>query len=134
MPKLSGRLLLAFILWTLTTTVHAQITGAIIDAETGDSIPFASASYKGHNLAVSSNVFGVYSIQRKEGWELTFSAVGYKSQTIHVNSKTKSKVDIKLKTDNKTLEAVVVKSKKGKYSRKDNPAVELMRRVIEAKK
>lgn len=39
-----------------------------------------------------------------------------------------------MKPDTKQLKEVVVKSKRGKYSRKDNPAVELMRRVIAAKK
>ncbi len=43
-------------------------------------------------------------------------------------------LEIKLKDDTHKLGEVVVKSKKGRYKRKDNPAVELMRRVIAAKK
>ncbi len=43
-------------------------------------------------------------------------------------------LEIKLKDDSHKLGEVVVKSKKGRYKRKDNPAVELMRRVIAAKK
>ena len=39
-----------------------------------------------------------------------------------------------LKEDTKNLSEVLVKSRRGRYSRKDNPAVELMRRVIAAKK
>src|SRR3712207_8127776 len=45
-----------------------------------------------------------------------------------------SVINVKLKPDTKTLAEVVVKQKRGKYSRKDNPAVELMKRVIAAKK
>lgn len=41
---------------------------------------------------------------------------------------------ITLKTDTKQLKGVTVKSKRSKYSRKNNPAVELMKRVIAAKK
>ncbi len=77
---------------------------------------------------------GEYAIERHNGWQLTFSAVGYKSKTINVTSATPVKLDVKLKPDTKQLKEVVVKSKRGKYSRKDNPAVELMRRVIAAKK
>ena len=43
-------------------------------------------------------------------------------------------IEVKLKDDSHKLNEVVVKTKRGKYSRKDNPAVELMRRVIAAKK
>ena len=39
-----------------------------------------------------------------------------------------------MKSDTKQLAEVVIKQKRGKYSRKNNPAVELMRRVIAAKK
>lgn len=118
----------------LATSVSAQIHGVIVDAENGDTIPYPSASYKGHQVAVSGNATGEYTIARHEGWQLTFSAVGYKSKTVKINSSTPSKLDVKLSPDTKQLSEVVVKSKRAKYSRKDNPAVELMKRVIAAKK
>ena len=48
-----------------------QIYGVITDAETGDSIPFASVVYKGHQQAVVSDVNGRYRIDRHEGWNIT---------------------------------------------------------------
>lgn len=118
----------------LVTSVNAQIHGVIVDAETGDTLLYPSASYKGHQVAVSGNAMGEYSIARHDGWQLTFSAVGYKSKTITVTSSTPSKYDVKLKPDTKQLNEVVIRSKSNKYSRKNNPAVELMKRVIAAKK
>ena len=111
-----------------------QIYGVIVDAETGDSIPFASIVYKGHQLSAVSDVSGRYRIARKEGWNITFSAVGYKSRIIPVTAKTKSQQNIRLTPDNQQLSEVTVKSSRSRYSRKDNPAVELMRRVVAAKK
>lgn len=64
---------------------------------------------------------------------LTVSALSYKTQTVKVDANTNF-LEIKLKDDSRRLNEVVVKSKRGKYKRKDNPAVELMRRVIAAKK
>ena len=129
------RTLFAFLLLAVTMTVNAQkISGVVVDAETGDTLLYPSASYKGHHVAVSGNAMGAYTIQRHNGWQLTFSAVGYKSKTVNVTASTPSVLNVKLKPDTKQLSEVVVKSKRGKYSRKDNPAVELMRRVIEAKK
>ena len=129
------RTLFAFFLLAVTMTVNAQkISGVVVDAETGDTLLYPSASYKGHHVAVSGNAMGAYTIQRHNGWQLTFSAVGYKSKTVNVTASTPSVLNVKLKPDTKQLSEVVVKSMRGKYSRKDNPAVELMRRVIEAKK
>ena len=36
--------------------MKAQLRGYIIDEATGDSIPYASAIYRGHNVAVASNI------------------------------------------------------------------------------
>ncbi|SDH19910.1 CarboxypepD_reg-like domain-containing protein [Prevotella communis] len=122
----------------LGMAIHAQqslqITGVITDEETGDSISFASIVYKGHNISTVANVFGQYTIPRQEGWNITVSAVGYKSRIIPVNSKTRRKLNITLKPARQELAEVTVKSRRNRYSRKDNPAVELMRRVVAAKK
>lgn len=114
--------------------LRAQLSGQITDAETGEGIPFASVMYRGHGVAVASNVEGKYSIARHEGWTLTFSAVGYVSQTVDIDASTKRVINVKLKADNTQLSDVTVKAKKQKYSRKDNPAVELMKKVVAHKK
>ncbi len=122
----------------LGMAIHAQqslqITGVITDEETGDSLSFASIVYKGHNISTVANVHGQYTIPRQEGWNITVSAVGYKSRIIPINSKTKRKLNITLKPTKQELAEVTVKSRRNRYSRKDNPAVELMRRVVAAKK
>ena len=122
----------------LGMAIHAQqslqITGVITDEETGDSISFASIVYKGHNISTVANVFGQYTIPRQEGWNITVSAVGYKSRIIPINSRTRRKLNITLKPARQELAEVTVKSRRNRYSRKDNPAVELMRRVVAAKK
>ena len=122
----------------LGVAIHAQqplhITGTVIDEETGDSISFASIVYQGHNISTVANVHGQYTIPRHEGWNFTVSAVGYKTRIIAVNSKTRRKLNITLKPAKQELAEVTVRSKRNRYSRKDNPAVELMRRVVAAKK
>lgn len=125
----------AFLCLLSAIVMHAQkIQGVVTDAETGDSIPMASVVYQGHHVAVISDVNGHYTIDRHEGWNITFSAVGYKSRLVAVTSKTKSRLNIKLTPDKQELGEVTVKAKRQRYSRKNNPAVELMRRVVAAKK
>ena len=130
----SFRITFFFLLLVLALPIKAQLTGTIIDDETGDSIPYASAIYRGHGVAVASNINGQYRIARHNGWALTFSAIGYVSKTITITEKIKNSFNVRLKPDNKTLKEVTIKSKKSRYSRKNNPAVELMKKVIAAKK
>ena len=117
---------------TLQLMAQQKITGRVID-EDGFAVSYASVQYRGHKIAVSSDSQGKFSIEKHPGWVLTVSALSYKSQTISVNEKMDF-IEVKLKDDSHKLSEVVVKTKRGKYSRKDNPAVELMRRVIAAKK
>ena len=136
MKLLQARILLLLlgILWGMSSYAQRQISGVITDAENGDSIPYASVVYRGHHVAVISNIDGEYAITRHQGWYLTFSAVGYKSQIVKITETTKSRLNIRLKPDRHQLSEVTINAKRGKYSRKDNPAVELMRKVIAAKK
>ena len=126
-------LLLTLLLFTLTLGAQ-NLTGRITDAETGEEIPYASVVYHGHRVAVISDIDGNYSIAKHLGWKLSFSAVGYQTIEVTINNQTKNKMDIALKSDSKQLKEVTISSKKGKYSRKNNPAVELMKKVIAAKK
>ena len=128
------RLIILMTLFTVALAAGAQITGVVVDAENGDTIFYPSVSYKGHHIAVSGDAHGRYSIEQHVGWALTFSAVGYQSKTIAIKANTPTVLNVKLKPSTKTLSEVVVKQKRGRYSRKNNPAVELMKRVIEAKR
>lgn len=126
--------MMVVLLVALTQQMMAQqkISGRVIDVD-GFAVPYASVQYRGHRIAVSSDGEGRFSIEKHEGWMLTVSALSYKTQTVKVDANTNF-LEIKLKDDSRRLNEVVVKSKRGKYKRKDNPAVELMRRVIAAKK
>ena len=107
----------------------------VVDWQTGDSIPYANAVYRNLKLGASSDANGHFSIARKVGEQLTITAIGYKPRHIKITAHTAREVKVTLIADSKQLQGSVVKAKRRhKYSRKDNPAVELMRRVIAAKK
>lgn len=127
---ISGLLLLV----AVSLSATAQISGVVIDAQTGDTIRYPSATYKGHHIAMSGDAGGKFSIERHDGWLLTISAVGYQSKDYAIRPGSAAFLNVKLKPDTRTLKGITVKTKRNRYSRKDNPAVELMRRVIAAKK
>ena len=133
--KKSTKYILAIIFaWMLALPADAQLTGVVLDKLSGDSIPFASLIYKGHQVAVAGGPDGRFSIERHNGWVLTVKAVGYRTQNITIKENTAHDIIVYLKPEAQKLDEVVVKSKrKSKYSRKNNTAVELMKRVVEAK-
>ncbi len=118
---------------TLTAVAQEKITGYAIDDQTGDSLGFVSVQYKGQKVATMCDHRGYFSIPKHVGWKLTFSAVGYKSRTVTIKENT-HRLLLSLKPDPKMLSEVTVRSRKSRYSRKNNPAVELMRKVIANKK
>lgn len=127
----------AFVLLLLifSLAIDAQtIRGVVVDEETGDSIPHPGLQYKKGKVVMSGGSDGSFSIPRLNDEYLTVSAVGYKTLQILIGPNTPARMRITLKPDTKRLKEVTVRGKKGKYSRKNNPAVELMRRVIAAKK
>ncbi len=136
MKKLTKIYMIMALFWTLALAANAQnIHGFVVDQQTGDSIPYANAIYKSNKIAAAGDESGQFRIARHNGWTLTVTAVGYKPRTIKISEKTPNELRVTLIADSKRMEEVVVKAKRRhKYSRKDNPAVELMRRVIAAKK
>ena len=127
------RLLFLIVLCLGVVKLSAQISGVVTDSETGDPIPYLNVYYDGKGVGTITDIDGKYSIAAHTGWnKLTFSMVGYGTEVRDVSAKTKI-LNVKMKPD-LVLDEVVVKPKKEKYSRKNNPAVEMMKKVIAAKK
>ena len=110
----------------------AQIKGVITDSITHEPLMYISVQYEGIKGGAISNIDGEYRIEARKG-ELIFSAVGYITKRVKVTPATRE-LNIDLAPADIMLTEVVVKPKKEKYSRKNNPAVDFMRKVIAHKK
>lgn len=114
-----------------TLSVVAQsVTGVVVDAKTGEKLPFVNVVYE-KGGGTQTNVDGVFTLPYKPG-RLRVSTIGYETETVRISGP--GKIQVKLKLSDVSFKEAVVKVKRGKYSRKNNPAVELMRKVIAAKK
>ena len=129
------RIIGVLLLMMLFLPMQAQeiINGRVVDEATGEGIGFASIQYKGMNLVAITDPQGRFVIRLLKGKRLTISVLGYKTRTIDVSDDSE-KLFISLRQDAKALKEVTVKKKRTRYSRKNNPAVELMKRVIANKK
>ena len=81
------------------------ITGTVVD-ESGESIPGVTVFLAGTGTGTVTDIDGGYSISVPEDAELTFSYVGFASQTIAVGNQ--SEINVTLLTDTSSLEEVVV--------------------------
>ena len=118
----------------LSTGAKAQIKGIVTDSVTHEPLMLVSIQYKGSSYGTRTNEEGKYRLAARQGLdEVTFSYLGYITKTIKVKPGTTT-LDVQLCPDNIVLGELVVKPKREHYSRKNNPAVDFMRKVIEHKK
>ena len=134
MKRIYSITLILLLLLFASAGASAQIRGVITDSLTHEPLMYITVQYEGKGVGGISNANGEYQVETRKGWdELTFSAVGYITKKVKLKPGTRV-LNVKLQPDDIMLSEVVVKPKKEKYSRKNNPAVEFMKKVIENKK
>jgi hypothetical protein len=108
--------------------------GWVRDSATGVSISNASIAVKGLHGGARTNAEGKFRIPTgQHAVDIVISSVGYNTLTLHLDSVPRREVVIGLTPQFRELRNVTVVNKKQKYRNKDNPAVELIRKVIENK-
>ncbi len=127
--------ILSLVLLSLSVVLQMaaqRIAGNVYDAKTGEAAPFVNVFYEGTREGVQTDLEGHFSLAYRAGKKLTVSCVGY--ETYSVKPTPGEALNIKLQPLDLSFGEATVTAKKTKYSRKNNPAVELMRKVIAAKK
>ena len=110
------------------------IKGSVTDALTGYPIPFASVFLKGTTVGTLTDNNGKYRIETSLTADtISFSFIGYKSESREIKIGIEQTIDIRLALSSITLDEVIVKAKKKEYQNKNNPAVELIEKVVEKK-
>lgn len=113
-------------------SVAQMVTGKIYDALDNEPLEGAQVWYKDRPAAkVVSDASGVYKIRFRPG-TLVFHFFGYKDHEVAVN-KARS-LNVKLSMNATDMKTVSVQAEKKKYVRKGNPAVEMMQKVMAARK
>ncbi|MBK8561965.1 MAG: carboxypeptidase-like regulatory domain-containing protein [Saprospiraceae bacterium] len=114
------------------------VKGKIVDAGTKEPIPFATIAFMNLTppVGTTSEMDGSFLLEYQ--WasptQIEVASVGYETQVLQVVPGTKQTLDIQLKSSTFQLNEVVVKEKKRRYKRDpENPAIILMRAVIENK-
>jgi Family of unknown function (DUF5686)/CarboxypepD_reg-like domain len=113
-------------------TAQTIVKGKITNSATGKPMAYVSVYFK-NSKGVSSAEDGSYELStiNNKRTVVEFSYGGYKTISKQVEPGVTTTLDIQM--EQPVMNEVVVKSKRGKYSNKNNPAVDLIRKVIDNK-
>jgi len=110
------------------------IKGTVSDELTGDPVSFVSVYLKGTTVGTVTDQKGRYTIETSaNATTLVFSFVGYNTEIRNIVPGREQTVNVKLSLASIALDEVIVKPVRKAYRNKDNPAVELIRNVIDHK-
>lgn len=109
-----------------------RIYGKITDKATKEEIPYAAVRIRKTSNGCSSDNNGYFSFYTADLRDtLIISNLGYKDVKIPLNAKTRFPLNIRMEAENYELAEITIKPKREKYRKKNNPAVALVRKVIE---
>jgi hypothetical protein len=118
--------LFPFINWGQT-----KVSGKISD-NNNQEVSFASVYFKNSTQGVVANEYGKFYLESEKTYDtLVISFVGYKTKEILLISKNNLDLQIVLEEDNLLSE---VKIYAGKTSKKNNPALDILRKIWERKR
>lgn len=133
------KILKAFLLITFSTLWYSLavaqstvVSGTVTDAKTHKPLSYVTVAFPGSTIGVNTDDNGHYTIRSVKSYsQIKVSFVGYKEVILPVTPNIEQVINVHLVSQAKQLGEVTVKSaKKGRYRNKDNPAVELIRKVI----
>jgi hypothetical protein len=111
-------------------SVFAQetiIQGKVIDAASGDPIPYANIVFKGTSIGTTSDFDGNYLLKTTRPTDSIFASyIGYKPRHKAIKKGVKQVINFQLEEDVTKLQEIVIKSG-------ENPAFEILRRVVRNK-
>ncbi len=110
-------------------------SGIVKDSITGEPLSYVSVLFKNSTIGAMTDDNGYFTLQNSNGYTtLLVSSMGYTDKLIQLHPGKKNEgLNVQLRPTSFELSEVVVKPKRERYSRKDNPAVELIKKVIEHK-
>ena len=107
-----------------------QITGLVRDSLTREGVPYASISLVGTSEGTLATDRGGFTINSRARFsKLRVTAMGYQPKEVEVKAGQGSVVLIDLVATGVELGEVVVHKGKEKYSKKNNPAVEMIKKL-----
>ncbi len=123
------------ILIFLPNDVYSQkvtsVKGVVIDSKTKQPLPFVDVGFLGTSIGTNTDLDGKFELETRFPSDTVFASfLGYDMQYILITKEHKNKLVFELKDQTLQLKTVEIVAKKEKYSKKNNPALDLAQLVI----
>ena len=113
---------------------HISASGIVKDSITGEPLSYVSVIFKNTTIGAMTDDFGKFSLQNAQGVrQMVVSSLGYNEKTVSLKTGKNEGLEVLLAPTSIEISEVVVKPGRERYSRRNNPAVELIKKVIEHK-
>ena len=129
-------LCMVFILWGGMGILKAQqISGVVKDSITGEPMSFVTVVFSDSITGTMTDDAGRFRLINVRGFRtILVQFLGYTTKTIELTpGRAREEFEILLSPTSLELEEVVIRGTRERYSRRNNPAVDLIRNVIERK-
>ncbi|WP_036382655.1 DUF5686 family protein [Muricauda sp. MAR_2010_75] len=121
-----------FFLSFLALSAQTKVGGIVLD-ESGEPVAFANIIFKNSSEGTITNDNGRFYLESDETYEaVTVSFIGYETMEVTLPQKVNYGLEIVLTESMEQLKEVVVYT--GKQSKKDNPAIDILRKIWEKKR
>lgn len=107
------------------------LSGVVRDSVSHEPIPYVAIYLKGTNKGILTDSNGKFKISSHEQFNaLTLSVMGYQGKEIDIPRRSNYNLTLEMVPTGVALKEVVVKPKKEKYSKKNNPAVMFVEKIM----
>lgn len=120
-------------IFVITNAVFAQtkVGGVVID-KSSHPVPYANIAFKNSNEVTVSNEDGIFYLESSKPYKtLVITSVGFSDKEIELEKSVNYNLKIQLKEVESLKEVVVYR---GKTSKKDNPALAILRKIWERRR
>lgn len=125
-------LVLLFVVGRSAFGQNTVIRGEVTDSITGEYLPYVSILFKGTTIGTTTDLDGLYNFSaRTNATSLVVSYLGYTEKEVPIRPGRTNTIHIELAPTSIALKEVVIRPRKERYSKKDNPAVAFVRNMIE---
>lgn len=116
------------------TQQMTRVRGKVVDEKTKDPLPFVSVFFVGKpNFGVTTDFDGTYDLQSQWGTnQVQFQYLGYETQVKNIEYGKSQTINVRLTPKAQQIKEVVITGSK-RYRNKGNPAVDLIKKVVENK-
>ncbi|APG60305.1 DUF5686 and carboxypeptidase-like regulatory domain-containing protein [Christiangramia salexigens] len=123
--------LLIFLSVFCFTILNAQTkVSGIVKDNSEKTVPFANVVFANSTTGTTTNEVGEFYLQAEENYDtLAISFLGYKTKKIPLKSRVNLNMEITLEEEASKLDEVVIY--RGKTSKKNNPAIDILKKVWE---